>query len=109
MSKVDARSGWAARAGRRRDGAAGTEILPAPQGLYARAGRGQVTLDWLAVPGAMGYLVLRADHVDGPYPVIDHRGGDVLAGPHPPYADTTGEPGRGYHYAVAPTADVATP
>jgi xylan 1,4-beta-xylosidase len=109
MSKVDARSDWEARAGRRRDGTAGSEILPAPQGLYARPGRGQVSLDWLEVPGAMGYLVLRADHVDGPYPVIDHRGGDVLAVPHPPYADTTGEPGRVYHYAVAAIADVDTP
>ena len=27
---------------------------------------------------------------DGPFEVVDHGGGDVLAVPHPPYADTTG-------------------
>lgn len=77
------------------------EGLPAPQGLAAIAGRGQVTLRWPPVPGAVGYQVLR----DGE--PLDHFGGDVLAVPHPPYADTTGEPGRSYEYAVAAFADAA--
>lgn len=112
MSDVDsaARADWAARIGRRHEeGGASRPILPAPGGLRAFPGRGHVTLDWDPVPGAIGYLVLRADHPDGPYPVVDHRGGDVLAVPHPPYADTTGEPGRAYHYAVAAIADVNHP
>jgi xylan 1,4-beta-xylosidase len=112
MSELDseARTDWYERIGRRRvgDGAHGP-ILPAPEGLSAQAGRGQVTLDWQPVRGAIGYLVLRADDVNGPYPVIDHRGGDVLAVPHPPYADTTCEPGRAYHYAVAAISDINQP
>jgi xylan 1,4-beta-xylosidase len=80
--------------------------LPAPTGLVADGGRGQVTLRWEAVPGAIGYAVHRAPDPDGPYEVVDHGGGDVLAVPHPPYADTTGEPGRRYWYAVAPLATV---
>ncbi|HEV8559279.1 MAG TPA: hypothetical protein VGR06_23290 [Actinophytocola sp.] len=109
MSGVEARADWLARIGRKRLGERRSAVLPAPEGLTASPGRGHVTLDWRPVPGAVGYLVLRADTVDGPYPVIDHRGGDVLAVPHPPYADTTGEPGRTYHYAVAAIADVDVP
>ncbi|HEU5472292.1 MAG TPA: hypothetical protein VFV67_16685 [Actinophytocola sp.] len=84
-------------------------VLPAPRELRAVPGHGQVTLDWLPVPDAVGYLVLRADQESGPYTVVDHRGGDVLAVPHPPYADTTGEPGRTYHYAVLAMADIDSP
>ncbi|HEU5107423.1 MAG TPA: xylan 1,4-beta-xylosidase, partial [Micromonosporaceae bacterium] len=80
--------------------------LPAPTGLVAEGGRGQVTLRWDAVPAAIGYAVHRAPEPDGPFEVVDHGGGDVLAVPHPPYADTTGEPGRRYWYAVAPLATV---
>ena len=103
-----ARADWEARIGRRRavpgDGTAG--VLPAPAGLRAAAGRGQVTLDWSTVDGAVGYLVHRADGPDGPWQPLDHYGGDVLAVPHPPYVDTTGEPGRRYWFAVAALADV---
>jgi xylan 1,4-beta-xylosidase len=84
-------------------------VLPAPRALAASPGVGQVTLDWEPVPDAVGYLVLRADHPDGPFEVVDHRGGDVLAVPHPPYADTTGEPGRTYHYAVVAMAEATIP
>lgn len=112
MSEVEseARADWTARVGRRRtdvwtDGMA----LPAPRDVRVSTGRGHVTVDWQPVPGAVGYLVLRADAADGPYEVIDHRGGDVLAVPHPPYADTTGVPGREYHYAVTAIADVDVP
>ncbi|HEV2778773.1 MAG TPA: hypothetical protein VGX25_05170 [Actinophytocola sp.] len=110
MSEVDsaARADWEARIGRRRTGDA-RSVLAAPKEVRARPGRGQVTVDWRPVPGAVGYLVFRADSADGPFEVIDHRGGDVLAVPHPPYADTTGEPGRTYHYAVAAIADVDAP
>ena len=80
--------------------------LPAPQVLSTFGGRGQVTLDWDPVPGAIGYAVHRSSTSDGPFEVVDHGGGDVLAVPHGPYADTTGVPGREYWYAVAPLATV---
>ena len=80
--------------------------LPAPTGLVATAGRGQTTLAWDPVPGAIGYAVHRSSTSDGPFEIVDHGGGDVLAVPHGPYADTTGEPGRQYWYAVAPLATV---
>ena len=73
--------------------------LPPPSRLRAMAGRGHVTLDWDPVPGAAGYLIHRA--AGQPYQVLDHGGGDVLAVPAGPYADTSGEPGRVRHYAVA--------
>ena len=69
-------------------------------------GRGHVTLDWDPVPGAAGYLVYRA--AGEPYEPLDHGGGDVLAVPAGPYADTSGEPGRVRHYAVAAVADGAS-
>ncbi|GAB3933230.1 hypothetical protein GCM10027614_03760 [Micromonospora vulcania] len=73
-----------------------------------RAGRGQVSVDWDRVPDAVGYLVHRADG-DGPYRVVDHRGGDLLAVPGPPYGDTTVEPGRTVRYAVRPVLDPDRP
>lgn len=111
MSDVgsEARTDWMARIGRRRNGNGDGTILPPPGWVRVDPGRGHVTVDWEPVPGAVGYLVLRADDADGPYPVIDHRGGDVLAVPHPPYADTTCEPGRAYHYAVAAISDINQP
>jgi xylan 1,4-beta-xylosidase len=77
--------------------------LPAPEHLAAVAGRGQVTLTWDPVPGAIGYAVHHAASQQGPFTVLDHGGGDVLAVPHGPYADTTG---GGPWYAVAPLATV---
>ncbi|HVQ93002.1 MAG TPA: hypothetical protein VMU51_18345 [Mycobacteriales bacterium] len=97
----EARADWDARIGRRTGGVAAVDRPPAPSGLRAVAGRGQVTLDWEPVPGAAGYLVHRASTSDGPFAVVDHRGLDVLAVPHPPYADSTGEPGVPAWYAVA--------
>ena len=89
--------------------AAAPAVLEAPAGLAARPGRAQVTLDWPPVPGAIGYLVHRADAPEGPYAPLDHRGGDtVLAVPHPPYADTQVEAGRTRWYAVAALPDVHT-
>jgi xylan 1,4-beta-xylosidase len=77
--------------------------LAAPSGLRAVPGRGHVTLDWDPVPGAAGYLLYRA--VGEPYQPLDHGGGDVLAVPAGPYADTSGEPGHLRHYAVAAVVD----
>jgi xylan 1,4-beta-xylosidase len=97
-----ARTDWEARIGRRTGaGDAAGDRLAAPTGLVARPGRGQVTLDWAPVPGAAGYLVHRGSGVDGPFAPVDHGGRDVLAVPHPPYADTTGRPGVPAWYAVA--------
>jgi hypothetical protein len=84
----------------RRGSAAG---LARPAGLRAVAGKGHVTLDWDPVPGAAGYLVYRA--AGEPYQPLDHGGGDVLAVPAGPYADTSGEPGRVRHYALAAVTD----
>jgi xylan 1,4-beta-xylosidase len=81
-----------------------SEALPPPAGLRAVPGRGHVMLDWEPVPGAAGYLVHRAARAAGPYQPLDHGGGDVLAVPAGPYADTTGD-GRVAYYAVAAVAD----
>src|SRR5271170_6325903 len=81
-----------------------SEVLPPPTGLRAVPGRGHVMLDWAPVPGAAGYLVHRAARAAGPYQPLDHGGGDVLAVPAGPYADTTGDGGVAY-YAVAAVAD----
>jgi xylan 1,4-beta-xylosidase len=103
----EARAAWEARIGLgRRATDPGASHVPPPDPIRAISGRGQVTLDWAPVPGAIGYLVHRADSADGPYVPLDHHGQDVLAVPHPPYADTTGEIGRTYHYAVTSLADV---
>ena len=105
---TDARSDWEARLGRR-SGSAGSAtemVLPAPQGLRASPGRGQVTLDWEPVEGAAGYLVHVATGPDGPFEPLDHGGRDVLAVPHGPYVDTTGTLGQERWYAVAAVSDV---
>ena len=101
-----ARERWAALmgGGGAQDRAPGEPVasdLPPPERVVAVGGAGHTTLDWTPVPGAIGYAVHRADTADGPFEVVDHGGGDVLAVPHGPYADTTGEPGREYWYAVA--------
>src|SRR4051812_4679926 len=76
----------------RSPGAPVSADLPPPAGVTAVAGRGQVTVSWAAVPGAIGYAVHRAESPAGPFRVVDHGGGDVLAVPHGPYADTTPVP-----------------
>ena len=96
-----AKADWDARIGRR-TGAGGIDVtVPAPAELRAAPGRGHVTLDWAPVPGAVGYLVHRSAAAAGPFEVVDHGGNDVLAVPHPPYTDTSGERGQQYWYAVA--------
>jgi xylan 1,4-beta-xylosidase len=93
--------------GRRTGGGAHDSELAPPGGLRARAGRGHVSLDWGLVDGAVGYLVYRALSADGPFEPVDHGGNDVLAVPHPPYVDTSGERGREYWYAVAALAEAS--
>jgi xylan 1,4-beta-xylosidase len=106
-----ARADWEQRIGRRgvpgEDGHLGPAAgLARPSGLRAVTGRGHVTLDWDPVPGAAGYQIYRA--AGEPYEPLDHGGGDVLAVPAGPYADTSGELGRVRHYAVAAVADGAS-
>jgi xylan 1,4-beta-xylosidase len=86
-----------------------TQELPAPSGVVATSGRGHVTIDWRPVDGAAGYVVHRATAQDGPWHAIDHRAGDLLAVPHPPYADTTGTPGTIAWYAVAALPSIDAP
>ncbi|MFB9236517.1 xylan 1,4-beta-xylosidase [Plantactinospora siamensis] len=81
---------------------------PAVAAPRVEAGRGLITVDWAPVPEAVGYLVCRADD-GGPLAVVDHRGGDLLAVPGPPYADTTVAPGRPVRYAVVPVLDPDRP
>ncbi|MGH3253939.1 MAG: GH39 family glycosyl hydrolase [Streptosporangiaceae bacterium] len=104
---MGARTDWERRIGRRGvpGQADGTGGLAAPGALRAAPGRGHVTLEWDPVPGAAGYLVYRADRSGGPFEPLDHGGGDVLAVPAGPYADTSGQAGRVRYYAVAAVAD----
>lgn len=109
QAKVD----WDERIARRTDassdpGSVGEADLGPPPGLRATPGRGQVTLDWSPVTDAAGYLVHAADEEEGPFTPLDHYGNDVLAVPHPPYVDTTGEPGRLRWYAVAALPEVSS-
>lgn len=105
---VDARTDWEARIAHRSDGSRATEppALPPPLGLVAEPGAGQVTLRWQPVEGAIGYLVHRAEAPGAPFIPVDHLGGDVLSVPDTWYVDTSGEPGRTYHYAVASVPEV---
>jgi xylan 1,4-beta-xylosidase len=75
--------------------------LPPPDGVRAERGRGQVTVSWTPVEGAIGYLVQRSDDPAGIPRPIDHDGGDVLAVPHGPYVDTTGDIALAARYAVS--------
>ncbi|MFG1603464.1 xylan 1,4-beta-xylosidase [Actinoplanes sp. NPDC049265] len=104
-----AQAAWAALMGAggaqdRTPGETRTADLPAPTSVRAVTGRDQVTVTWDPVPGAIGYAVYRADTADGPFTVADFGGGDVLAVPHGPFADTTDT--RGGCYAVAALATV---
>ena len=105
----DARSDWEQRIGLRSGeySAARAPELDPPADVSAVAGGAQVTLDWEPVKGAVGYQVYVADSADGAFEELDHSGRDVLAVPHPPYVDTTGEPGRERWYAVATLSDIA--
>ena len=103
-----ARSDWETRIGRRSGEVDhGEEVtLPAPRGLRASRGRGQVTLSWDPVEGAAGYLVHVAPGPEGPFEPLDHGGRDVLAVPHGPYADTSSASDQQRWYSVAAAVDI---
>ncbi|MEV7626517.1 xylan 1,4-beta-xylosidase [Actinoplanes sp. NPDC089786] len=108
MTVASAQESWARMMGSggaqdRAPGEARVADLPAPADVRAVAGREQVTVSWDPVPGAIGYAVYRAASADGPFEVADWGGGDVLAVPHGPFADTS-SPAR--FYAVAALATV---
>ena len=106
---TDARSDWEQRIGIR-TGQATTSHAPRldpPKGLEAQPGGAQVTLTWDEVPGAAGYQVYTALTAASDLEALDHSGRDVLAVPHPPYVDTTGEVGKERWYAVTTLSDVA--
>ncbi|HEY7591580.1 MAG TPA: hypothetical protein VH969_00380 [Actinophytocola sp.] len=106
MTETSARADWEQRIGLPSDERlTGIGELPPPRELVAEPGTGLVRLDWRPVQGALGYLVHRATSADGPFEPLDHLGGDVLAVPCPPYADTLVEPGETYHYRVATWSD----
>lgn len=106
--RSQARQDWESRIGARTGTtfAGDAPRLEPPTGLRAEPGRHQVTLTWDVVDGAVGYQVYAASSAEGPYEPLDHAGRDVLAVPHPPYADTTGTPGVPRWYAVATLSDV---
>ncbi|MBE1585200.1 hypothetical protein ACFPOI_49110 [Nonomuraea angiospora] len=76
--------------------------LPAPTGLSAVPGAGQVTLTWDAVPGAIGYAVYR-DGAPATPPDVD-----VPAVPSCRYVDT-GHGAASYQVAAVAAADHAGP
>jgi xylan 1,4-beta-xylosidase len=80
--------------------------LAAPPGVRATSGRGHVTLDWQPVDGAIGYLVQRSSSETGPFSVVDHGGGDVLAVPGPPYADTMATIAEPAFYVVSALSSI---
>lgn len=104
----DARADWESRIGLRSDTEAGLDLprLAAPTGLKARAGRGQVTLDWTPVPGAAGYVIERATADGEAWELLEIGEPEVRPVPHPPFTDTSGSPGRPARYRVAAAASV---
>jgi xylan 1,4-beta-xylosidase len=98
----DARTDWEERIGRHTDVRTyRPPALEAPTGLEATPGRGQVTLTWKPVDGAVGYLVQRADAPDGTYQPVEVGEPLVRAVPHPPFTDTTVAPGKPVWYRVS--------
>jgi xylan 1,4-beta-xylosidase len=91
---------------RREGGEFGRPTLAPPQGVVARPGRGQVTIDWEPVEGAVGYLVRRADDPDGKFEPLEIGEPWVRPVPHPPLTDTTGMVGVEAWYRVAAVAAV---
>jgi xylan 1,4-beta-xylosidase len=110
-SGTTARIAWFEQLGSQTERTAPAPALPlaAPGEPRAASGTGHVTLDWRPVDGAIGYLVQRGVSADGPFEVIDHGGGDVLAVPAPPYADTMAPIGRPSHYVVSALSSIESP
>jgi fibronectin type 3 domain-containing protein len=67
---------------------------PAPSGLAAYAGNGEVLLSWAAVPGASCYAVRRAGTAEGPWT-------DIAVPAVPTYTDTGLANGVAAFYTVA--------
>ncbi len=103
-----ARADWEARIGLRSDADAGLDLprLAAPAALHADGGRGQVTLDWEPVEGAAGYIIERSASTEGPWELLVIGEPEVRPVPHPPFTDTSGDPGRETYYRVAASASV---
>ena len=70
-------------------------VLPAPEGLAATAGNGQVALSWNAVSGTDGYSVKRATTSGGPYTTLQAN----VAGTS--FTDTGVTNGTTYYYVVS--------
>jgi xylan 1,4-beta-xylosidase len=87
----------------------GPEPLGPPTDVRAAGGRGQVTVSWDSVAGAVGYLVHRGPTQSGPFDVVDHGGNDVLVIPDRLYADTTAGQGGDAWYAVSAVTGVDDP
>ena len=82
------------------DSPAVTQVAPedppaTPGGLVAVAGEHRVVLNWVAVPGALTYVVERSAEADGPLTTI---ASDV---PTSAYVDSDIANGKTYRYAVA--------
>jgi fibronectin type 3 domain-containing protein len=70
-------------------------VLPAPSGLAATAGSGQVSLTWAAVSGAENYSVKRATTTGGPYTTVQS---DLTS---TSFTDTGLTNGTTYYYVVS--------
>jgi fibronectin type 3 domain-containing protein/regulation of enolase protein 1 (concanavalin A-like superfamily) len=70
-------------------------VLPAPAGLAATAGNGQVALSWSAVSGNSGYSVKRATVAGGPYTTVQTN---LTA---TSFTDTGVANGTTYYYVVS--------
>jgi len=89
---VDARTEWDQRFGVRTARVEESDPhgrqLPAPEEVTVATGRGQVTVWWSPVDGAVGYLVARGPSQAGPFELVRVAEADVLAVPAPPFLDT---------------------
>jgi xylan 1,4-beta-xylosidase len=97
-----AREDWERRIYRRLTDTADADpslALPAPTGLHATPAVGHIRLDWVAVPGAAGYLIERTGP-DGEPAILQHGGSDVPAVPGPPFADTGIDDDTEYTYRI---------
>jgi fibronectin type 3 domain-containing protein len=70
-------------------------VLPAPTGLAATSGDGQVSLSWEAISGATSYTVKRATAPGGPYNTL--QSGLTSAS----FTDTGASNGTTYYYVVS--------
>ena len=109
---TDARTDWENRIGLRSGstddaafGGSAPRLRPARR-AGRRAGGSQVTLTGRRCAARSATRSTSPTPPAGPFEPLDHAGRDVLAVPHPPYVDTTGEPGEERWYAVSSLSDV---